>query len=56
MKNVKLQKNQLRALKLLIAAAVAGSCPGQKHAVYLLIFYSCQKISVFGVKKYIIQS
>lgn len=56
MKNVKLQKNLLRVLKLPNAGAVSGSGPGQKHAVYLLIFYSCQKIRVFGVKKNIIQS
>jgi hypothetical protein len=45
----------LRVFKLVNATAVPGSDPGQKHAVYLLIFYSCQKISVFGVKKKIIQ-
>ena len=55
MKNVKLQKNLLRVLKPLNAAAVPAAGPGQKHAVYLLIFYSCQKIRVFGVKKKIIK-
>lgn len=56
MKNVKLQKNLLGVLKLINAAGVTGSDPGQKQAIYLLIFYSCQKIRVFGAKKNIIQS
>jgi hypothetical protein len=55
MKNVKLQKNLLRVLKPLNAATVPDASPGQKHAVYLLILYSCQKIRVFGVKKKIIK-
>ncbi len=45
----------LGVLKPLNVAAVPATGPGQKHAVYLLIFYSCQKIRVFGVKKKIIQ-
>jgi hypothetical protein len=56
MTSVKLRKNLLRGLKLLIAAAVVGIGRGQKGAVFVLIFYSCQKIRVFGVKKMIYQS